>query len=68
MCYGARSGALRAPELAESPVLLILILLEASWKLLEISWSLEVLLGALGSSWRPLELSWKLLETLLEPS
>ena len=27
MCYGARSGALRAPELAESPVLLILMLL-----------------------------------------
>ena len=26
MCYGAPSGALRAPELAESPVLLILML------------------------------------------
>ena len=27
MCYGARSGALRAPELAKSPVVLILMLL-----------------------------------------
>ena len=40
MYYGARSGALRAPELAEPPVLPILILLEASSELLEVSWSL----------------------------
>ena len=51
MCYGARSGALRAPELAESPVLLILILLEASLELLEVSWSL------VGVSWELLEAS-----------
>ena len=70
MYHGARSGAQRAPELAESPVLLMFILLEASWKLLEVSWILEGLLGALGSllrclgnllrpSWSPLDgFSW----------
>ena len=68
MCYGARSGALRAPELAESLVFLILILLEASWELLEVSWSLW---GPLGSSWKPLETSLDLLRPswrALEPS
>ena len=65
---GARSGALRAPELAESPVLLIFIQLEASWELLDVSWSLW---GPLGSSWMPLETSLDLLRPswrALEPS